>query len=72
MDLSGLTDDELLSRRHQAFLRLSSGRGFDVRRTDAYEEIGLINRELRRRPGNARRPKHRAPSGAVQKSPRDS
>ncbi|HYW26850.1 MAG TPA: hypothetical protein VE953_21960 [Terriglobales bacterium] len=49
MDLTGLTDAELLSRRHQAFLRLTTARGFDARRANAYEEIRLINEELGRR-----------------------
>jgi hypothetical protein len=62
MDLSGLTDAELLSRRHQAFLRLRGSHGFDARRDSAYEEIHQINRELRRRP----------PVGAAQEPSRES
>ena len=49
VDLAGLTDDELLSRRHQAFLRVSAAHGPDPGRASAYGEIGLINRELARR-----------------------
>jgi len=49
MDLIGLTDDELLSRRHRAFLRLQAALGSAPRRADAYEEIYQINRELRQR-----------------------
>ena len=53
MDLSTLTDDELLSRRHRAFLRLSLTRGPDPRREVAYDEINRINRELaNRRPAS--------------------
>jgi hypothetical protein len=49
MDLTGQTDDELLSRRNQAFLRLARAPGIDPRRASAYDEIRLINRELQRR-----------------------
>ena len=49
VDLANLTDDELLSRRHQAFLRLSEAPGSDPRREVAYEEIKRINRELANR-----------------------
>jgi len=49
VDLSGQTDDELLSRRNQAFLRLASTHGPGARRASAYDEIRLINRELERR-----------------------
>ena len=47
MDYTGLTDDELLSRRHRAFLRLATAPGSsDAGRASAYDEIKLINREL--------------------------
>jgi hypothetical protein len=50
VDYTGLTDDELLSRRHRAFLRLATAPGSsDARRASAYDEIKLINRELERR-----------------------
>ncbi|TMC05552.1 MAG: hypothetical protein E6J41_21710 [Chloroflexi bacterium] len=50
MEYSGLTDDELLSRRNQAFLRLAAAqRRSDPRRPSAYDEIRLINGELERR-----------------------
>ena len=50
MEYSGLTDDELLSRRNQAFLRLEAApRRSDPRRDSAYDEIRLVNRELERR-----------------------
>jgi hypothetical protein len=49
MDLTGLTDTELLARRHRAFLRLARARGFDARLATAYEEIRLINQELEQR-----------------------
>lgn len=40
MDYTGLTDDELLSRRHQAFLRLVIAPGSaDARKASAYDEI---------------------------------
>ncbi|HEY7198716.1 MAG TPA: hypothetical protein VIC57_00815 [Candidatus Dormibacteraeota bacterium] len=54
MDLTGLTDDELLERRHLAFLRLTREGAADGDRTTVYEEIRRINRELvRRRPAPA-------------------
>jgi len=66
MDLIGLTDDELLSRRHQAFLRLQAALGSAPRRADAYEEIGRINRELKqRRPAATTGGKHGNPDRPV-------
>ena len=54
MDLSDLTDDELLLRRNEAFLRLSAAHGSDPRREIAYDEIKRINQELaKRRPPRA-------------------
>ena len=49
MDLTVQTDDELLSRRNRAFLRVASAQGPGPRRASAYDEIRLINRELKRR-----------------------
>jgi len=54
MELSNLTENELLSRRHQAFLLLGTARGSDPRREVAYDEIKRINQELvNRRPPRA-------------------
>jgi len=49
VDLTGQTDDELLSRRNRAFLRLAMAPGAGPNRANAYDEIRLINRELKRR-----------------------
>jgi hypothetical protein len=60
MDLTGQTDDELLSRRNQAFMQLATAPGPGPRRVSAYDEIRLINRELeRRRPPRAGSKKRR-------------
>jgi hypothetical protein len=49
MKLTGLADDELLSRRHQALLRLARAQGSRIPEAGAHDDIKQINQELDRR-----------------------
>jgi hypothetical protein len=46
MDLTRLSDGDLLDRRNEAFLRVSGALSSHPDGAEAYEEIRLINREL--------------------------
>ena len=50
MNLNGPADGELLSRRHQAFLRLARAQASRMLEASAHDDIKQINQDLDRRP----------------------